>query len=88
MRHMKDSQVTLRLPRALARVLAQRARELAVPKSQLVREALEAYLTRSGTEPGAGWQRVAPLVGSLALDPARIERDALARQIRAHNWRE
>lgn len=41
--HMED-QVTFRLPRAVARVLARRARERGVPKSQLVREALETYL--------------------------------------------
>ena len=86
---MKKDQLTLRLPRALARMLAQRARERAIPKSQLVREALEAYLTRSpATAPGEAWQRVTPLVGALALDPASIERDALARQMRAHNWRD
>jgi hypothetical protein len=34
------------------------------------------------------WQRVMPLVGALALDRAEIERDAIARQLRAHNWRE
>ena len=84
---MKDDQLTLRLPGALGRMLAQRAREQGVPKSQLVREALEAYLATATAVPGAAWQAVAPLVGSLALDRARSGRDALARQMRAHNWR-
>jgi hypothetical protein len=86
---MKDAQLTLRLPRALARMLAKRARERAVPKSQLVREALESYfVTPAGVDGGLAWQRVAPLVGSIKLDAAAVERDGLARQIREHNWRE
>jgi hypothetical protein len=85
---MKDDQITLRLPRALARALADRARQRAVPKSLLVREALEAYLAAPTALHGAGWERVGEMVGSLALDPAAIERDALAQQLRAHNWRD
>ena len=53
-----------------------------------MREALAAYLAgRPGAGPGDAWARVQPLVGSLALDPAAVERDELARRIRAHNWR-
>ena len=85
---MKDEQLTLRLPRALARALADRARKRAVPKSLLVREAIEAYLAAPTTAEGAAWQRVEQLVGSIALDPAAVEQDALARQLRAHNWRD
>lgn len=85
---MKDDQITLRLPRALARALAERARKRAVPKSLLVREALEAYLGASTTTEGSAWQRVSEMVGSLALDPAAIEHDALTKQVRAHNWRD
>lgn len=86
---MKDDQLTLRLPRELAKALAQRARERGAAKSQLVREALEAYLAGgAAADPQAAWQRVAHLVGSVALDPAAIERDALAHQIRSHNWRD
>ena len=88
MHYMKDDQITLRLPRALSRALADRARKRAVPKSLLVREALEAYLTAPQAGTGAAWQRVAEMVGSIALDPAAIERDALAQQLRAHNWRD
>lgn len=85
---MKDHYLTLRLPRELARALAQRARERRTPKSQLVREALEAYLAGSPpADPQEAWRRVAHLVASVALDPAAIERDVLAQQMRSHNWR-
>jgi hypothetical protein len=85
---MKE-QLTLRLPRDLERTLARRARERGVPKSQVVREALQAYLAEAPPVESAGaWQRVAPLVGSLTLDPEAIERDRLAAQLRAHNWRD
>lgn len=85
---MKDDQLTLRVPHALARALERRARERDTPKSQLVREALERYLAEvPAAEPRAVWERVAPMVGSVALDRAATERDALAAQLRAHNWR-
>lgn len=41
---MKDRHLTLRLAAELARALARRARERGVPKSQLAREAVGAYL--------------------------------------------
>ena len=86
---MQEDQLTLRLPRELSRALARWARERGVPKSQLVREALQAYLAGApADDPAAAWRRVTPMVGSLSLDAAAIERDALARQVRAHNWRE
>lgn len=46
---MKDSHLTLRLPADLARALARLARGRAVPKSQLVREAVARYLAPSST---------------------------------------
>jgi hypothetical protein len=86
---MKDDQITLRLPHSLAGEIARQARERGVPRSQLVREALQAYLADGvPADPDASWRRVAPLVGTLALDPASVERDAIASQVRAHNWRE
>lgn len=86
---MKDDQLTFRLPRELARALTRRARERRVPKSQLVREVLQAYLTGApAPDPSDAWRRVAPMVGALTLDAAAIERDAIAGQMRAHNWRE
>lgn len=85
-----DEQVTFRIPRELARALARQARERGVPKSQLVREALRGFLAKDAVEaaPGETWNRLAPFVGSAPLDHAAIERDALARQIRQHNWRD
>jgi hypothetical protein len=83
-----DRQVTLRIGAGIERALREYAREQRVPKSQVVREALRAYLAvPSGVDASTAWKRVAPMVGSLSLDPAEIERDSLARQIRAHNWR-
>jgi len=80
-------QSSFRLPRALTQALARVARERGVPKSQVVREALQAYLIDTPADPDVAWHRVAPMVGSVELDAAQIERDALARQIKAHNWR-
>ena len=91
-----DDQLTLRIPAALARGPTRRARERGVPKSQLVREALRGYLaagaaespdsssTESSAEPREIIERFR---GSAPLDRAALESDALARQIRAHNWR-
>lgn len=86
---MHDDQVTLRIPRELARQLRQQARERGVPSSQIVREALQSYLGGTMSEdPATTWARVQPLIGSLTVDTAAVERDALAAQIRRHNWRE
>lgn len=85
-----DDQVTIRIPRALARALARRARERGVPKSHVVREALREYLAEGVAQspPGDTWKRVAAFIGSMPLDHAAIERDPIARQIREHNWRD
>ena len=86
---MKDDQLTFRVPRDLLRQLKQLARSRGVPASQLVREAVQAYLAAPRSdEPEATWHRVAPLIGSLALDAEALEHDALAAQLKAHNWRE
>ena len=85
---MKDDQVTLRVDRTIAAALERQAKLRGVPKSQVVREALAAYLVGApADDSAAAWDRVVPMVGSLALDRAAIDRDALARQLRAHNWR-
>jgi hypothetical protein len=83
-----QDQITLRLPRSLARTLQRRAKEQRVPKSQVVREALMSYLVASEAEPEDAWQRVAPFIGAVRLDAAAAEHDALTQQIRDHNWRE
>ena len=50
---MKDTHLTLRLPRELARALARWARARGVPRSQVVREAVSRYL-------GTGMAAAAP----------------------------
>ena len=68
--------------------LARRARERGVPRSHVVREALREYLAQPlapALDPRAA---VELFRGTMPLDRAAIERDAIARQIRAHNWRE
>jgi hypothetical protein len=47
---MKDTHLTLRLPRELARALARWARERGVPKSQVAREAVVRYLAPAPPE--------------------------------------
>jgi len=88
--HCMEDQITFRLPRDVARVLARRARERGVPKSQVVREAVATYLTAPPAGPGPidTRQRIAPFLGAVTLDAAAMERDALAQRIRQHNWRE
>jgi len=84
-----DAQVTLRIDRALAARLEAHARESGTKRSAVVRAALEAYLrpapaaTRRPVR-----ERVASYVGALRVDRATVERDELARTIRAHNWRD
>ena len=85
---MRDGQLTLRLPHELLRAIDRRARALGVPKAQVVREALAAYLAEpTEPDPAAPMRAVSGLVGSLALDPEAIERDEIAARVRRHNWR-
>src|ERR1043166_9079700 len=49
---MKNDHLTLRLPEALARSLARRARARGGPKSQLVREAVGRYLSGADVSTG------------------------------------
>lgn len=87
--HPMTTQTTFRLPTTLARALARQARERGVPKSQLVREALEQYLAE-GAPPTAGLvrERTLPYMGALQLDLSRISSDPGARLIRDRNWRQ
>lgn len=74
---MKDSHVTVRISAALEKLLDRLARERAVPKSQLVREAVTGYFESSragtverrvtGAELAARWADVPH------LDPAEVE---------------
>ena len=84
-----DSQVTLRLPTALARALARKAKARGVPKSQLVREAVMKYLAEPEAESNeAIWERTRHLIGSVSLDHEAIMQDPIARQIYENNFRE
>jgi predicted DNA-binding protein len=93
-----DEQLSLRLPRELARQLSHRARTAGVKRSAIVREALEAFLGAPPAPESAREvrERLAPFVGAVKLSrgtgagagAGAGERDALLRQLRAHNWRE
>ena len=85
-----DAQLTLRVPAELARRLAARARANGVKRSQVVREALQAFLA-TGAEPPRTTsvrERLEPYIGAVSLDAPSFERDDLARRLRSHNWRE
>lgn len=82
-------QTTFRLPLALSRTLTRVAKERGVPKSHIVREALERYFY---SEPHHGGlsvrERSAPYIGSLRLQQPAGAADELGALIRARNWRE
>jgi hypothetical protein len=84
-----DAQLTLRLPRDLARALARQARARGVPRSQLVREAVAKYVTEPERESHAEWwKRVEPFIGSVDLDYDALRADPIAQQMYDRNVRE
>ena len=85
-----DSQLTLRVPTDLARRLAARAKSTGMKRSHVVREALQAFLESppAAARPTTVRERIGSYVGAVSLDGPSAERDALARQLRSHNWRE
>ena len=89
--HPVADQTSFRLPREMLRELGRVAKERGVPKSQLVREALEMYLNKPApgeSRPGLSLQdRSAPYIGSINLSgPGDAE--AIADRVRRRNWRE
>jgi len=48
-----DEQLTIRVPRTLARALARRARDAGLKRSQIARQALAHYLGESATRPAS-----------------------------------
>ena len=88
--HYMSDQTSFRLPTPLARALARLARARGVPKSQLVREALERYLAESEPVPtsSAVRERSAPYIGAVRLDARALAADESTRLIRQRNWRE
>lgn len=84
-----DSQITLRLSKELARALAKRAKARGVPKSQLVREAVQKYLAEPEQESDeAFWERNKHFIGSVQGDHEAMMADPIARQMYEHNFRE
>jgi metal-responsive CopG/Arc/MetJ family transcriptional regulator len=84
-----DSQITLRLPKELARAIARSAKARGVPRSQLVREALAKYVSEPERESDeAFWERNKHFIGCLSLDHDAMMADPIARQMYEHNFRE
>ena len=85
-----DNQTSFRLPQLMLRALDRLAKQRGVPKSQLVREALEQYLLspNSGHEQHAMTvrERSAPYIGSISLSEASA--NEISVRIRDNNWRE
>jgi predicted transcriptional regulator len=84
------SQTSIRLTPEMLRALSKLARQRGVPKSQLVREAIEQYLA---TEPAGNAalpmsvrERSAPYIGSIRLSK-RDELDDVSARMRRQNWR-
>jgi hypothetical protein len=84
-----SGQTSFRLPPELSRALSRLARQRGVPKSQLVREALERYLAapEAPAAPLSVRERSAPYLGMVRIPPAAPD-DAVAVRIREHNWRD
>ena len=83
-----DDQTSFRLPREMLRELGRLAEERGVPKSQIVREALELYVSSPVTEPPVLTvrDRSAPYIGALDLTgPGDAE--SVADRVRRRNWR-
>lgn len=89
---MTPGQTSFRLPAELLRQLARTAKARGVSKSQVVREALERYLSYgSGQEPRAQLavrERTASYIGMVRLPTADETDDPIAVRIREQNWRE
>lgn len=84
-----ESQLTLRLPRELARELARAAKSRGLKKSQVVREAVAEYLARQQRETSEQiWERVKHFAGSVPMDYDAMMADPMARQIYEHNFRD
>jgi hypothetical protein len=83
-------QTSFRLPLETLRELGRVAKARGVPKSQLVREALELYLAKPAPAESAGLSvqdRSAPYIGSINLSgPGDAE--GIADRVRRRNWRD
>lgn len=85
-----DAQASFRLPREMLRALGRIARQRGIPKSQLVREALELYLAKPSSDDAMALSvriRSAPYIGSINLSgPGDAE--SIADRVRRRNWRD
>lgn len=82
-------QTSFRLPADMLRDLAQAAKQRGVPKSQLVREALELYLANANPPESRELSvrdRSAPYIGAIVLAGPGDSED-IAVRIRRRNWR-
>ena len=86
--HPMEDQTSFRLPREMLQELGRLAKDRGVPRSQLVREALEIYLaTRAPESPVLTVRdRTAPYIGRVDLTgPGDAE--SIADRVRRRNWR-
>jgi len=84
-------QTSFRLPQDMLRELSKLARQRGVPKSQLVREALEQYLAGTSSaqvaQPMSVRERSAPYIGAIRL-PKGSGDEEISVRIRRNNWRD
>ena len=84
-------QTSFRLPPEMLRELGRLARQRGVPKSQLVREALEQYLVAPASgnvaQPMSVRERSAPYIGAIRLPHGNAD-DEISVRIRRNNWRD
>lgn len=83
-----DNQTSFRLPREMLRELGRLAKQRGMPRSQLVREALELYLASPVTESPVLTvrDRSAPYIGSVDLTGPG-DSESVADRVRRRNWR-
>lgn len=85
------SQTSFRLPQDMLRELSRLARQRGVPKSQLVREALEQYFAAAPSghtaQPMTVRERSAPYIGAVRLQDGNPA-DEISVRIRRNNWRD
>lgn len=83
-----DDQTSFRLPREMLGELERLAKQRGVPRSQLVREALELYLASPSTESPVLTirDRSAPYIGSIDLTGPG-DSESVADRVRRRNWR-
>ena len=83
-----DDQTSFRLPREMLHELGRLAKQRGVPRSQIVREALEIYLAAPAPESPVLTvrDRSAPYIGAVDLTgPGDAE--SVADRVRRRNWR-